>query len=612
MKTSKAVADHWWSEVLDAHQQPARDDLLRLDVSHIDGSTPAIKRAQQLDLLRQAASDENGACRVISNARVLTEGVDVPALDAIVFLEPRKSKIDITQAVGRVMRRAADKEVGYIILPVVVPQGHRVTDDEVLNGSDFKAVWDVVRALRAHDERVDYWVNNIATAKSKSKVRLRELSKDGKDPGTVTLDPIQGQLALQLDDKVASKIVAMCGSRRYWPTWGQRAAGICRDIEQKLQRALARPELTVALDEFVTTMRRAVGPQVTRESAAEMIAQHLVTIPVFEHMFTDSTFVHENPVSAAIGEVLDKLEREGVHFEKEREPLARAYEQMRIAFEGAVSSAEKVDILRQIYEGFFDAAMKDTVKRLGIVYTPVPLVDFILRSADAVCRQEFGYGLSSPNVHVLDPFAGTGTFLYRLLTLKGADGEYLIRDADLLRKYRQELHANEIVLLAYYIAALKIEAGMAERGGFHDERYEEFPGIVLRDSMMEDESTGQFSGFESMRENSERAKDQDKLPIRVIVTNPPWSAGEKAKGDGTAPLEYAHVEQRIRDTYGSYRVMGKGGGKALGNLYIQAMRWMSDRIEASTENGGGGGNRLCPSQFASERAVVGSRTSSAA
>ena len=582
VKTSREVADHWWSEVLDAHQQSTLHDLLKLDVTHIDGSTPAIKRAQQLDLLRQAAAEQDGACRVISNARVLTEGVDIPALDAILFLEPRKSKIDITQAVGRVMRRAAGKDIGYIILPVVVPQGRRVTDDEVLNGSDFKAVWDVVRALRAHDERVDYWVNNIDTAKSKSRVKLRRLGGEKDDPEeTERFDPIQEQLALQLDDKVASKIVAMCGSRQYWPTWGQRAAGICRDIEQKLKRALVRPELKAALDDFVHTMRQTVGPQVTSEGATEMIAQHLVTIPVFDHMFADSTFVRQNPVSAAIGEVLQKLESQGVQFKKEREPLTRAYEQMRIAFEGAVSSAGKVDILRQIYEGFFDAAMKDTVKRLGIVYTPVDLVDFILRSVDVVCRREFGYGLSNPNVHVLDPFAGTGTFLYRLLTLKGANGQYLIRDVDLLRKYRHELHANEIVLLAYYIAALKIEAGMAERGGFEDGVYEEFPGVVLQDSMLRTDSSQRLSGFAPMRENSERAERQENLPIRVIVTNPPWSTGQDDAGDDNPNLRYDHIAKRVRATYGAAQLEVTGraaGGNSAGNLYIQALRWMSDRL----------------------------------
>ena len=603
VKTSKAVADHWWEEVLQAHDQPNRQDLLRLDVTHVDGSTPAIKRSQQLDQLRLASTNQPGLCRVISNARALTEGVDVPALDAIIFLEPRRSKIDITQAVGRVMRRATNKELGYIILPVVVPQGYRVTDDEVLNGSDFKAVWDVLRALRAHDERIDYWVNNIETVKSSDKIKLRILGRNNDDTDSGDTERlIERQLPLQLDDKVASKVVEVCGDRQFWPTWGHRAAAICRGIEQKLRRALAQPELSGVLDEFVPTMREAVGPYVTPSNAAEMIAQHLVTIPVFRHMFSNSRFVEMNPVSAAIGDVLRKLESANVSFDKEREPLARAYDQMRIAFEGAVTPAEKADILRRIYEGFFESAMKDTVKQLGIVYTPVTLVDFILRSADVICRREFGYGLSNRNVHVLDPFVGTGTFLYRLLTIKDANGQYLIPSSDVLRKYQEELHANEIVLLAYYIAALKIEAGMAEREGFADGHYEEFPGIVLQDSMLDIDSSLRSRRFAPLRENSDRARRQEELPIQVIVTNPPWSAGEKSRGDGTAPLEYPQVEGRVRDTYGSYQVMGKGGGKAFGNLYVQAMRWMSDRLEASTEMGGGGvigfvhPNSLCNAQ----------------
>ena len=470
VKSSKQVRE-WWSRVVEG-QIPASessDDYLTLSVQHIDGSTPASQRATQISALRDAARNNEGRCRILSNARVLTEGVDVPALDAVIFLENRKSKIDITQAVGRVMRRAPDKEIGYVIVPVVVPEDRRITDKQVLDGSDFKVVWDVVRALRSHDERVDYWVNNLAAVKEgRSKIRI--LDRSGKPPSdeteTVDLDEAV-QLRMRLDDKIASKIVDMAGDRRFWPTWGERAAQVCEGIHDRLREAVeAVPTVSSALDQFVSAMQTAVGPQVTRESATEMIAQHVVTIPVFDHIFEESQFAAENPVSKEIERVLGVLREEHITFDHLTANLARSYRQMHRAFEGAESPAEKVDILRQIYEGFFQSAMKDTVKRLGIVYTPVQLVDFILRSADAVCRQEFGYGLTDEGVHVLDPFAGTGTFLYRLLTMKDADGERLIRDEDLQRKYRDEMHANEIVLLAYYIAALKIEAGMAERGGF--------------------------------------------------------------------------------------------------------------------------------------------------
>ena len=577
VKTSKAVAQ-WWDQVVEDHitQAPYGASRLKLEVEHIDGSTPAISRAQKIDRLREQRDADDNICRVISNARVLTEGVDVPALDAISFLESRKSKIDITQAVGRVMRRAPDKQTGYIILPVVVPQDARVTDDEVLEGSDFKVVWDVVRALRSHDERIDYWVNDVKAAAANGRIRLLDRTGRTDPEGGDSEESEQLQLALQLDDKVASKIVELVGDRRFWPTWGERAARVCETVEAKLTEALdSNPAVSDLLDEFVADLQKTVGPQVTPESAAQMVAQHVVTIPIFEYMFAESRFVERNPVSAAISRVLDRLDEHGVRFDKDRKPLERAYQQMQKAFAGAVTEAEKVDILRQIYEGFFAAAMKDTVKQLGIVYTPVWIVDFILRSADAVCRREFGYGLGAENVHILDPFAGTGTFLYQLLTLQDADGNYLIDNADLARKYQDELHANEIVLLAYYIAALKIEAGMAERGGFPDDAYEEFGQIVLVDSlrMAGESSATTMTGIVDTPNNVARADEQAGMPIQVIVCNPPWSTGRKAANDPTGKVKYPQVEERVQSTYGR-----GGGGNARGNLYIQALRWMSDRL----------------------------------
>ena len=582
VKTSEAVAK-WWDQVVEDHAPAALNDAsrLKLDVEHIDGGTPAIRRAQKISKLREQREVDDGVCRVLSNARVLTEGVDVPALDAITFLESRSSKIDITQAVGRVMRRAAGKQTGYIILPVVVPQDARATDDEVLNGSDFKVVWDVVRALRAHDERIDYWVNDVKAAAVNGRIRL--LNRTGhKDPeGKDSEESEQLQLALQLDDKVASKIVEIVGDRRFWPTWGKRAANVCDRVEAKLNDALeSNAALSDALDEFVADLRKTVGPQIDRKSAAEMVAQHIVTIPIFEYMFAESRFVEHNPVSAAINIVLDRLDQHGIRFDKDRAPLARAYSQMEKAFAGAHTNADKVDILRQIYDGFFSAAMKDTVKQLGIVYTPVAIINFILRSADSLCRQEFGYGLTDENVNILDPFAGTGTFLYQLLTLRDSGGRYLINETDLAHKYHGELHANEIILLAYYIAALKIEAGMAERGGFADDSYDEFERVVLADSLLLDGQAAEqgLAGIVDAPDNAARADEQANTPIQVIVTNPPWSAGVKQAGDATEKLSYPDVIDRVRATYGK-----RGGGKALGNLYVQAMRWMTDRLSNHRE-----------------------------
>ena len=613
VRSSKQVRD-WWARVVE-EQIPLgseMDEYLQLSVEHIDGSTPASKRAKQIAELRNAAVSDRRSCRVLSNARVLTEGVDVPALDAVIFLENRKSKIDITQAVGRVMRRAPGKDVGYVIVPVVVPEDKKITDKEVLDGSDFKIVWDVVRALRSHDERVDYWVNNLAAVKGgRSKIRVLDRSGDSSNDESAEIDLFDAvQLRMRLDDKIASKIVEMAGDRRFWPTWGERAAKVCDDIHIQLQRAVeAFPSVETALSEFVTEMQGTVGPRVTRASATEMIAQHVVTIPVFDHIFEESRFAAENPVSKEINRVLDTLAAEGVSFEQTTANLARSYRQMQRAFDGAESPAEKVDILRQIYEGFFHSAMKDTVKQLGIVYTPVELVDFILRSTDAVCRQEFGYGLTDKEVNILDPFAGTGTFLYRLLTLRDADGNFIIRDADLQRKYREELHANEIVLLAYYIAALKIESAMAERGSFEDDQYEEFPGMVLQDSMLPTLISPTLRGLLTDADNSDRAELQEVQPIQVIVTNPPWSSGQDDAGEDNPNLRYEQIAGRVRATYGAAqtKVTGRAaGGNAAGNLYIQALRWMSDRLPAE---GPGMIGFVHPNSLANANSLVGVRKS---
>ncbi|MCY4135512.1 MAG: DEAD/DEAH box helicase family protein [bacterium] len=593
VKASQLTAEMWPKVVENVGEEDRGREYLQLDVQHVDGSTAAVTRHMHISALRDHRSDPNAdprLCRVVTNARVLTEGVDVPALDAVIFLDRRTSKIDITQAVGRAMRTAPGKRRGYVVIPVVVADDETISSESVLNGSDFKVVWDVVRALRSHDERVNFWVNNVEVAKQKAPIRVLDRTKSTSPPeaddetetSTGVGEAVQLQMAL--DDKIASKLVDVCGDRQMWPHWGKMAADVCVKVQRRVQAVLLEfPELATAFDRFTTSMRRTVGPQITDADAQEMVAQHVVTIPVFDAFFERSQFATQNPVSQQINRLLDEFAAKNIAFEHERRPLTRAYARMADAFEGALTGAQKLDVLREVYDGFFQAAMAATVKRLGIVYTPVELVDFVLRSVDAVCRQEFGKGLTAEDVHVLDPFTGTGTFINRLLTLKGANGEYLIRSDDLLRKYTTELHANEIVLLAYYIAALKIEEAADERGAFDGVHgYTPFEGIVLTDTfLMDDEKMHQQLGLDQyMAENSDRAKRQNKAPIQVIVGNPPWSAGQKSAGDDNPNLEYGHIEERVRDTYGKRhkQITGRGAGKSSGNLYVEAIRWASDRL----------------------------------
>ena len=398
-------------------------------------------QAEALSALERQSRDTTGPprCLVISNAQLFTEGVDVPALDAVIFLEPKRSPVQVTQAVGRAMRKAEGKDFGYVVIPVIVPEGCEMTDAEVLDSSDFKTVWEVVRALRSHDERVDYWVNDPRVA---SPIIIHPPRPE--DPEIVSDFDLaeQGELQLQfvkrLEEAVGSKIVQECGDKQMWPTWGQRAAEVCKRVERKTASLIGEPSCQAAFDEFVAAMREAVGAHLTPTEAQQMVSHHVVTIPVFDHLFADAKFAARNPISRAIDRFLDALALAHAPSTTDPDassadrvfgdllvPLTRSYRTMQGMLENTHSAAETVDLLRQIYEGFFAHAMRDTVTRLGIVYTPVEVVDFMLRSADAACRKHFGYGLTAEDVHVLDPFVGTGTFcrFFMCCQVSCCDGE---------------------------------------------------------------------------------------------------------------------------------------------------------------------------------------------
>ena len=595
VRTSETVA-LVWAKVVDAmaRQRAAaggnggggtNPPHLRLDVDHIDGSTPAAERTDLLEKLRGRAgqtADGRPVCRVLSNARVLTEGVDVPSLDAVIFLNSRSSTVDITQAVGRAMRKAPGKQKGYIVIPVVVPDG--ASPQEMLGASDFKTVWEVVRALRSHDSRMEYYVSNSSAWMRNAPLRISSYGRDA-DAGEYE-QRISQQLQLQLRQEIASKVVDTIGDKQMYPRWGKRAADICRQVQTRVNHLISGGGAAqTAFRRFLKGIRHSIGGHVTHEQAQEMIAQHAVTIPVFEVMLAGSGFAEQNPVSQEIELLLGTFRELGVSFEEELRPLTRAYRQMEAAFEGAVTGAEKVDILREIYNGFFKEAMENIVKRVGIVYTPVQIVDFMVRSAAAICQKEFGRSIGSENLHILDPFAGTGSYLARLIEMKDENGNYLIAPDDLDRKYKEELHANELILLAYYIAAIKIEEAKHSRDAEHhdvDVNYQPYMKICLSDTFLTSPDQEEFDIFS---QNVKGRREQDSTPMTVILANPPWSAGQKSTGDDNPNLIYPAISDRVSETYGvrHREVAGRGIGKAAGNLYVKAIRWCSDRVLPSEQ-----------------------------
>ena len=542
IRNSKRLAEHW-NGVIESAIGQMPEDLRPLnfecETQHVDGQHNAFDRKTRIEWLKgdttpidRDFADSTGVCRILSNARCLSEGIDVPALDAVIFMTPKNSHVDIVQAVGRVMRKTEGKQYGYIILPVAIPPG---TDpaDALNNNERFAAVWNVLRALRSHDDRLNAEINKIDLNNAPTD---RIIFPDGEGDGDGDTGALQQLISFGLaqipPQDIYAKIVERCGDRKYWESWAKDVADIFQRVVVRIENLLDNPDndaLREWFDAFHAELQDSINPSVTRNDAIEMMAQHLLTRPVFEALFENYDFASGNPVSKALDNLRNDFEEFGL--ENETRDLEGFYESVRMRARGIDNSEGRQRVLLELYEKFFATALKKDAERLGIVYTPVEVVDFILHSANNVLRQEFGRSLSDEGVHVLDPFTGAGVFLARLLQSD------LIQASDLERKYRDELHANEIVLLAYYIAAVNIEeAYRGERGEGSD--YEPFNGIVLTDTFnLNKEGEPTLFPKEWLPDNNARAERQQKLPIQVIVGNPPWSGKQRSATDDNPNVE---------------------------------------------------------------------------
>ena len=570
IRNSKRLAEHW-NGVIESAIGQMPEDLRPLnfecETQHVDGQHNAFDRKNRIEWLK---GDTANACRILSNARCLSEGIDVPALDAVIFMTPKNSHVDIVQAVGRVMRKTEGKQYGYIILPVAIPPG---TDpaDALNNNERFAAVWNVLRALRSHDDRLNAEINKIDLNNTPTD---RILFPGGEGDGDGDEGALQQLISFGLaqipPQDIYAKIVERCGDRKYWESWAKDVADIFQRVVVRIENLLDNPDndaLHEWFDNFHEELKETINGSITRYDAIDMMAQHILTRPVFNALFENYNFASGNPVSKALDNLRNDFEEFGL--EDETRDLEGFYESVRMRARGIDNSEGRQRVLLELYEKFFATALKKTADRLGIVYTPVEVVDFILHSADEVLQKEFGRNLSDEGVHVLDPFTGTGIFLARLLQSD------LIQVSDLERKYQKELHANEIVLLAYYIAAVNIEEAYRGQDG-ENSRYEPFSGIVLTDTFNLNEWHPNLQRA-WLPDNNARAERQQKLPIQVIVGNPPWSTGQRSAADNNPNVEYPALEQRIAETYADRSTTTLKN--SLYDTYKMAIRWASDRIK---------------------------------
>lgn len=586
IKASKAIANAF-TDYKDLYMEDIREEdratMVDVVAHHVDGSMSATKRDEELMWLKEQPENER-ECRMLTNARCLSEGVDVPSLDAVVFISPKNSQVDVVQSVGRVMRRSEGKKYGYIIIPVVVPAD--AEGDKVLeNHPNFKVVWTVLNALRAHDDRFNAEVNKIELSKKKPKNILfggvgasrkdedQHSDGDSKPRAASAAEQLATQLSMSFNDLqnvFYAKLVTKVGTKRYWELWAKDIAQIAEQHIERIKALIAdNGKHRRAFEQLMRGLRRNINPGLSEQDAIEMLSQHIISRPVFEALFENYQFAASNPISRSMQKMLDLLDDE-TKTEEEHQKLQKFYEYVRTTVGDIHEADARQRIIVELYDKFFKVASPRTVEKLGIVYTPVEVVDFIIRSVGYILQREFGRSLSDENVHILDPFTGTGTFITRLLQ------SGLISREALERKYGREIHANEIVLMAYYIASVNIESV------FHDligpaAEYKPFAGICLTDTFqLGEEASDDHLFSEQFPTNSRRVIEQKKRRITVIVGNPPYSIGQKSANDNAQNESYPTLESRIENTYVSQSEAALN--KSAYDSYIKAFRWASDRL----------------------------------
>ncbi len=545
-----------------------RPTTSNVEVSHIDGKKNALKRREKMRWLGASDVDPN-TCRILSNARCLSEGVDVPALDGVVFLNPRESIVDIVQSVGRVMRRAPGKDTGYVVLPVAIPAGVD-TNNALDSHPSYRTVWQVLNALRSHDESLAREINSLILDRGEG-----ESSGDVTPRISFSILGLEGEEKLpmpKLFDKIKSTLIRKVGDVDYYNEYGRKIGKAAAIVEERIETMLdASKSKRRELDEFHESLKSVINDSVTRDEAIRVIAQHVVLARVFDELFSGE-FTSHNPIS----KVLSKMAA-SFGLDAELEDLEEFYAKVKDEVKLIDSTKARQNFIKTLYENFFKSTAKKETEKHGVVFTPIEVVDFVIHSVQHVLKTRFGMGFDDRRVKVLEPFAGTGTFITRLLD-SGLLGD------NAYQKYRNDLLANEMILLAYYIATVNIETTYSSGNGG---RYVPFEGISYTDTLRQNprylsgkEHRGEQATIGGMfRVAHERVRRQRATSVDVIMGNPPYSSRQSNYNDENPNTKYPMLDKRVNDMY--IKNTNVHNKNSLYDSYIRALRWASDRIGES-------------------------------
>ncbi len=557
INTSKNIKDSFETimECYDEELKKKSFKNLKISIDHIDGTMNCKDRLEKLEKLNEF---QPNTCKVLSNARCLSEGVDVPALDSIVFFDGKSAMVDIIQAVGRVMRKAKRKKRGYIILPIALEESEIENLDEAVNNTNFKNIWKVIKALRSHDPSLV----DEATFKEKIKIFGSDDSKKQNDEKTL-FDAI---LLQDLADAMYNVMPTKLGDRNYWENFTKKTGNIARTLNNRLKIIFEKnPEI---FHGFLDSLRGNIHQNIREDEALDMITSHIITNPIFDAIFGDNI---QNPIAKALDKMVLKLSTLGL--EGETKDLKNLYESVKTEAAHAKSQKSQQELIKNLYNTFFKEAFRKQSEKLGIVYTPIEVVDFILRATNGILKKHFNTDFNDQSITIFDPFTGTGSFIARLLSKENA----LISDEALKEKFQKNLFAFDIVLLSYYIALINITQAAQNRDG----SLKNFKNIALTDSLdylEEKTNKGALPLYEDLRENKGIKDTLAGQNIRVIIGNPPYSAGAKSENDNNQNLSHPKLEKLVYETYGKNST-SRNVGKTTRDALIQSIRMASDVVK---------------------------------
>ena len=547
-----------------------------VSVRHIDGSMRASIRNNKTQWLKDSDQEPN-ECRILSNARCLSEGVDVPALDAVIFLQPRKSKTDVVQSVGRVMRKSPKKDYGYVILPVVIPSG-MTFDQSIHDNKAWKTVWQVLNALRSHNPNFANEINRVNLDRGPGgyppKIENVEIVWMGSHNRLASEDEMFGKLVTKMVEKVGDRTYFEENAKKL----GEKASQIRDRIKTTYENG-SHPQVVETVNSLCRGLVSVINDTINQTETINVLAQHHALAQVFDVLFPVE-FRSANPVASALDEAIGKIGMRG-----ELEEFEEFYGEVKREAGKFQNTGGKQEYIRKIYGNFLMGFDKKKQESEGVVYTPEEVISFIIHSVEDVLRDEFsGANFNDRNVNVFDPFTGTGSFVTSLLE------SGLIKEENIKTKYSNDIWANEINLLAYYVASVNIESVFEKVSG--SKKHIPFRNINYTDTLNHNpryrldsrhrQTTAKLDG--SIRKMHENVERENFSHIHVIIGNPPYSAGQSNYNDQNQNVVYPAIDDRIKTTY--LRRLKEinpkfGNVNSLYDSYIRSIRWASDRIGES-------------------------------